>query len=109
MPNETFPLVSLSSGLANLKMRFWLNSALWCLSQVIYPFYNFHFTWTDLRKMSLVANTGKIPSWFQLITSIPNLTFYLPLQLGVISITPSLSFLVGKFIDIINTSSHIRL
>ncbi|PKK69727.1 hypothetical protein RhiirC2_780632 [Rhizophagus irregularis] len=40
MPNEACPLVSLSFDLAVLETRSWLKSALWCLSQVVDPFYN---------------------------------------------------------------------
>ncbi|CAB4374407.1 unnamed protein product [Rhizophagus irregularis] len=59
--------------------------------------------------MGLVTSTGKIPSWFQIITSLPNPISYLPKRTESINITPSLSSLVGKFIDIIDTSSYIRL
>lgn len=109
MPNEACPLVSISPGLANLEMHSWLNSALWYLSQVLDPFYNFQFTWADLKKMGLVANTGKTPSWFRTIISIPNLTSFLPQRVNVVGIPPSLSSLIGKFVDKIDTSSHIRL
>ncbi|PKY59070.1 hypothetical protein RhiirA4_481523 [Rhizophagus irregularis] len=64
MPNDACPLVSISSHLANLETTSWLRSALWCLSQLFDPFKNFRFTWSDLRRMSHVANTGKTPSWF---------------------------------------------
>ncbi|CAB4473054.1 unnamed protein product [Rhizophagus irregularis] len=72
---EALPLVSLSSDLANFKTRSWLKSALWCLSQVMDPFYNFQFTWTNLKKMGLVANTGKTLFWFRLIDSSNSLIF----------------------------------
>ncbi|PKY22626.1 hypothetical protein RhiirB3_503700 [Rhizophagus irregularis] len=109
MPDEACPLVSLSSNLAVLETRSWLKSALWCLSQVVDLFYNFPFTWNDLKHMGLVAATGKTPSWFRIIISLSSLTSLLPKRMRLIDITPSLSTLVGKFVDTINTSSYIRL
>lgn len=108
MPDEACPLVSLSSNLAVLETRSWLKSALWCLSQVVDLFYNFPFTWNDLKHMGLVAATGKTPSWFRIIISLSSLTSLLPKRMRLIDITPSLSTLVGKFVDTINTSSYIR-
>ncbi|CAB4417328.1 unnamed protein product [Rhizophagus irregularis] len=78
MPNEACPLVSISSNLATLETH---------------------------SKMGLIVNTGKTPSWFQIITSIPNLTSLLPQQVDVSTITPALSSLVGKFVNKIDTSS----
>ncbi|PKC01376.1 hypothetical protein RhiirA5_426816 [Rhizophagus irregularis] len=80
-----------------------------CLSQVVDPFYNFRYTWNNLKLMGLIAPTGKTPSWFQIITSLSNPTSYLPKRIESINITPSLSSLVGKFVDTIDTSSYIRL
>ncbi|UZO12749.1 uncharacterized protein OCT59_004266 [Rhizophagus irregularis] len=77
MPNEVCPLVSLSSDLAVLETRSWLKSTLWCFSQIVDPFYNFQFTWSDLKYMGLVVNTGKTPSWFWIITSLFNSSSYL--------------------------------
>ncbi|PKK57226.1 hypothetical protein RhiirC2_798443 [Rhizophagus irregularis] len=79
MSNEVCPLVSLSSDLAVLDTRFWLKSALWCLSQDVDLFYNFRYTWNDLKLM------------------------------GSINITSSLLSLVGKFVNTIDTTSYIRL
>ncbi|CAB4374410.1 unnamed protein product [Rhizophagus irregularis] len=79
MPNEVCPLVSLSPDLAVLETHSWLKSTLWYLSQIVDLFYNFQFTWSDLKYMEST------------------------------NITPPLSSLVGKFIDIIDTSSYIRL
>jgi hypothetical protein len=59
--------------LANLETRSWLRSALWCLSQLFDPFHNFCYTWSDLKKLGFVPNTSKVPSWFRIIVSIPNL------------------------------------
>ncbi|CAB4421416.1 unnamed protein product [Rhizophagus irregularis] len=73
MPNESCPLVSISPFLANLETHSWLKSALWCLSQLLDPFRRFQYSWMDLRKMGLVANTGCIPFWFKEISSIPDL------------------------------------
>ncbi|PKC16396.1 hypothetical protein RhiirA5_407104 [Rhizophagus irregularis] len=92
MPDEVCPLVSLSSDLAVLETRSWLKSALWCFTQVMDPFYNFQFTWNDLKKMGLVANTGKIPFWFQIITFFSNLSSYLPKQKDAIYSSNSLVF-----------------
>ncbi|CAB4484929.1 unnamed protein product [Rhizophagus irregularis] len=92
-----------------LEIRSWLKSALWCLSQVVDLFYNFRYTWNDLKLMGLVTSTGKISSWFQIITSFPNPISYLPKRIEPINITPSLLSLVGKFIDTMDTSSYIRL
>ncbi|CAB4385196.1 unnamed protein product [Rhizophagus irregularis] len=77
MPNEAYLLVSLSSDLAVLETRSWLKSAIWCLSQVVDPFYNFQFTWNDLK------------------------------LIGFSNITPSLLSLVGKLVNTIDTSSYI--
>ncbi|CAB4484923.1 unnamed protein product [Rhizophagus irregularis] len=77
MPNEVCPLVSLSSDLAVLETRSWLKSTLWCFSQIVDPFYNFQFIWSDLKYMGLVVNTGKTPSWFWIITSLFNSSSYL--------------------------------
>ncbi|CAB4385215.1 unnamed protein product [Rhizophagus irregularis] len=109
MPNEACLLVSLSSDLAVLESRSWLKSAFWCLSQVVDPFYNFQYTWNDLKLMGLVATTGKTPSWFQTITSLSNPTLYLPKQIGSINITSFLLSLVKKLVNTIDTSFYIRL
>ncbi|UZO25044.1 uncharacterized protein OCT59_017331 [Rhizophagus irregularis] len=95
MPDEACPLVSLSSNLAVLETRSWLKSALWCLSQVVDLFYNFPFTWNDLKHMGLVAATGKTPSWFRIIISLSSLTSLLPKRMRLIDITPSLSTLIA--------------
>ncbi|PKY12854.1 hypothetical protein RhiirB3_424566 [Rhizophagus irregularis] len=57
MPNEVCPLVSLSSDLAVLETRSWLKSTLWCFSQIVDPFYNFQFIWSDLKYMVDSSNS----------------------------------------------------
>ncbi|CAB4420720.1 unnamed protein product [Rhizophagus irregularis] len=110
MPNESCPLVSISPSLANLETHSWLKSALWCLSQFLDPFRIFQYSWMDLRKMGLVAYTGCIPSWFKEISSIPDLPSLLMSPCpSNIRITPSLSSLIGKFVDKIDEVTHIRL
>ncbi|PKY61521.1 hypothetical protein RhiirA4_486603 [Rhizophagus irregularis] len=110
MPDESCPLVSISPSLANLETQSWLNSALWCLSQLLDSFRKFQYSWMDLKKMGLVANTSCIPSWFKEISSIPNLpSLLMSLCPSNISITPSLSSLIGKFVDIIDEVAHIKL
>ncbi|PKY55344.1 hypothetical protein RhiirA4_474714 [Rhizophagus irregularis] len=110
MPNESCPLVSISSSLANSETSSWLKSAIWYLSQLLDPFHRFQYTWMDLKKMGLVANTGRIPSWFKEISSIPNLpSLILTPRTRNIDITPSLSLLIGKFVDKIDETTHIRL
>jgi hypothetical protein len=110
MPFESCPLVSISSSLANLETRSWMNSALWCLSQLLDPFQCFQYTWKDLKKMGLVYNTSRIPSWFNEISSIPNLpSLVMSSRPDIIRITPPLSSLIGKFLDKIDETSHIRL
>ncbi|PKY52549.1 hypothetical protein RhiirA4_470237 [Rhizophagus irregularis] len=110
MPEESCPLVSVSSNIATLESRSWLRSALWCLSQLFDPFRQFQYTWTDLKKMGLVPNTARVPSWFKEISSIPNLRFFFPPSLPRnIRITPSLSSLLGKFVDKIDETTPIRL
>ncbi|PKY54936.1 hypothetical protein RhiirA4_474044 [Rhizophagus irregularis] len=95
MPNESCPL---------------LKSVLWCLSQLLDPFRRFQYSWMDLKKMGLVANTSRIPFWFKEISSIPNLflLFMSPLPSNI-SITPPLLSLIGKFVDKIDEVTHIRL
>ncbi|CAB4409638.1 unnamed protein product [Rhizophagus irregularis] len=110
MPNESCPLVSISSSLANLETFSWLKSALWCLSQLLDPFRRFQYTWMDLKKMGLVPNTSRIPSWFKEISSIPNLpSLITSSRSNNISITLSLFSLIGKFVDKIDEVTHIRL
>jgi hypothetical protein len=110
MHNEHCPLVSISSSLANLETPSWSKSALWYLTQVMDPFLRFQYTWMDLKKMGLVANTSRIPSWFKEISAIPNLpSLVMPPLFSNISITPSLFSLIGKFVDKIDEISHIRL
>ncbi|CAB4419464.1 unnamed protein product [Rhizophagus irregularis] len=110
MPNESCPLVSVSPSLANLETSSWLKSALWCLSQLLDPFRRFQYTWMDLKKMGLVTNTSRVPSWFNHISSIPNLPSLLTTSRSSnISITPPLSSLIGRFVDKIDETTHIRL
>ncbi|CAB4440208.1 unnamed protein product [Rhizophagus irregularis] len=110
MPNESCPLVSISPSLANLETPSWLKSALWCLSQLLDPFRNFQYSWMDLKKMGLAANTSRIPSWFKEISAIPSLPSLLITPFpSNICITPSLSSLIGKFVDKIDEVAYIRL
>ncbi|PKY57186.1 hypothetical protein RhiirA4_478085 [Rhizophagus irregularis] len=74
MPGQSVPLVTLSPELANSEKATWLSSPLWCLSQLVDPFRQFLFTWTDLN---LVPKTGKTPSWFTRFINMPNLISYL--------------------------------
>ncbi|EXX59881.1 uncharacterized protein OCT59_007305 [Rhizophagus irregularis] len=78
MPVSSIPLVTLLSELANSEKPTWLFSSLWCFLQIVNPFHQFVFTWMDLKRMNLIPKTGKIPSWFTRLTSIPNLIHYLP-------------------------------
>ncbi|CAB4407297.1 unnamed protein product [Rhizophagus irregularis] len=60
--------------------------------------------------MGLIVNTGRIPSWFKEISSIPNLSSLLiSPSPNNISITPPLSSLIGKFVDKIDEVTHFRL
>ncbi|PKY59459.1 hypothetical protein RhiirA4_482228 [Rhizophagus irregularis] len=104
------PLVSISPFLANLETHSWLKSALWCLSQLLDPFRKFQYYWMDLKKMGLVANTSRIPSWFKEISSIPSLpSLLMSPNPSNICITPPLSSLIGKFVDKIDEIAHIRV
>ncbi|PKY52546.1 hypothetical protein RhiirA4_425359 [Rhizophagus irregularis] len=110
MPKETCPLVSISSNIANLESRSWLKSALWCLSQLFDPFHQFQYTWMDLKRMGLVPNAARTPSWFKEISSVPNVLSLLPPPIsGNACITPSLTSLIGKFVDKVDEVAHIRL
>ncbi|PKY57526.1 hypothetical protein RhiirA4_478656, partial [Rhizophagus irregularis] len=110
MPNECCPLVSLSPSLANLETHSWLKSALWCLSQLLDLFRKFQYSWTDLKKMGLVANTSRIPSWFKEISSIPNLpTLLTSPRPSNISLDLSNSLIFGRAFYTFDDSSGIRV
>ncbi|CAB4409469.1 unnamed protein product [Rhizophagus irregularis] len=108
MPRQSVPLVTLSSELANSEKATWLSSPLWCLSQLVDPFRQFLFTWTDLKRLNLMSKTGKIPSWFTHLINIPNLISYLPASSGVFSYPPYLMSLRGSTFDIIDEHSRIK-
>ncbi|PKY54774.1 hypothetical protein RhiirA4_473768 [Rhizophagus irregularis] len=57
--------------------------------------------------MGLVTRNGKIPSWYRTIIAIPNLSSFLPQITDIPTIPLPLSSLIGKFVDQIDTSSHI--
>ncbi|CAB4422049.1 unnamed protein product [Rhizophagus irregularis] len=108
MPRQSVPLVTLSSELANSEKATWLFSPLWCLSQLIDPFRQFPFTWTDLKRLNLVPKTSKTPSWFTRLINIPDLISYLPVSSGVVAYPPYLLALQGSALDVIDEQSRIK-
>ncbi|CAB4405832.1 unnamed protein product [Rhizophagus irregularis] len=108
MPSHSVPLVTLSPELANSEKATWLFSPLWCLSQLIDPFRQFLFTWSDLKRLNLVPKTSKTPFWFTRLISIPNLISYLPTSPGVVTYPPYLTSLQGSALDVIDEQSRIK-
>ncbi|PKY61331.1 hypothetical protein RhiirA4_431746, partial [Rhizophagus irregularis] len=108
MPSQSVPLVSISVELANSEKATWLFSKFWCLSQLFDPFHQFLYTWMDLKRMNLVSKTGKTPSWFTRLISLPDLPSLLPTPNRSAPYPPSLLTLQGTALDTIDEQSRIK-